>query len=272
MIAFDLTEPKYDAVRFSNFGEQHYIDYVFETVKNASPEDILKWTDYVVDIGARDGIDQSNTCQLFRKRMPGLCLEYDKGFFFQLAYNFRNLDAEMACVGVTPENVVGLLDSFNVPEQPLFLNIDTDGYDWFVLERILSAYRPLLICTEVNLAIPPPVKFSALYSNDFKPWTKGHFYGQSISKVNELTEMYDYRLVNLHYNNAFLMPVEICPFASLTPMEAFRDGYWHAPKRLERFPWNEEMDYIVQMTPQDAVIELTRYFNSLGRSDFECYL
>jgi hypothetical protein len=61
---------------------------------------------------------------------------------------------------VTPNNVVSLLLANDTPKEFAFLNLDLDGYDYFVLEQILTHYRPKLICKEINEKIPPPIKFS----------------------------------------------------------------------------------------------------------------
>jgi len=95
----------------------------------------------------------------------------------------------------------------------LFLNIDIDGYDYYVLDAILSTYRPHLITAEINENIPPPIKFSILYTkngswNGWSGKSSDHFFGMSISKLYDLCIKHSYDLINLNYNNAFLMPHE----------------------------------------------------------------
>jgi len=76
-------------------------------------------------------------------------------------------------------------------------DIDIDGYDYFVLDELLSAFRPAIICAEINEVIPPPIKFTVKWHPSYV-WGENHFFGQSICQLNLLCEKYDYALVELH--------------------------------------------------------------------------
>ena len=50
-----------------------------------------------------------------------------------------------------PSNIVQLFQNFSVKMEFDLLSVDTDSYDWFMIEAILEAgYRPRVICTEIN--------------------------------------------------------------------------------------------------------------------------
>ena len=50
-----------------------------------------------------------------------------------------------------PSNILDHFDTFEVPTEFDLLSVDTDAYDWFMLETILEAgYRPRVIVTEYN--------------------------------------------------------------------------------------------------------------------------
>ncbi|MBD2124669.1 hypothetical protein [Trichocoleus sp. FACHB-262] len=226
---------------------------------------------YCVDIAASDGITMSNTYFLFRQGWSGLAVECDSQKFANLALAYREFDStSLSKCFVTPENVVELLKSHQVPQDFGFLSFDIDGYDYFVLERMLEEFRPSLICAEINEKIPPPIKFTVLWKPDYV-WTNDHFYGQSISQLALLCERYDYALVELHYNNAFLIPKELSPVPSLTPELAYEIGYLNKPDRRDKFPWNSNVEKILSLEPVDA-LEFTNNLFSKYQGKFTCNL
>lgn len=104
------------------------------------------------------------------------------------------------------------------------MSLDRDGYDYFVLEAILQKFRPSSIITEVNEKIPPPLEFTVLFDEEYS-WDVNHFFGQSISQLKKLCDLHNYTIVNLEYNNAFLVPKEIYKGRSLTAPEAYNGEY-----------------------------------------------
>ena len=50
-----------------------------------------------------------------------------------------------------PSNIVKLFERFVVPYNFDLLSVDTDAYDWFMLEAIFEAgYKPRVVITEIN--------------------------------------------------------------------------------------------------------------------------
>ena len=160
--------------RGSNIGEERIIA---EWVQRAPPRHR-----FYVDIAAGDGVTMSNTQAFARGHWDGLAVEADPHAFAQLAraYTRRHPRVRLAQTLVTPDNVVVLLQTHGVPPDFGVLSLDIDGYDYFVLVRLLEAFRPALICAEINEAIPPPVKFTVTYRADHV-WAKDHFFGQSLA-------------------------------------------------------------------------------------------
>ncbi|MCB1324864.1 MAG: hypothetical protein H7A21_11755 [Spirochaetales bacterium] len=232
--------------------------------------DIDDLTRFCVDIAAADGITQSNTYHLFRQDWAGVAVELDASLFKKLATTLRGFKhVRLARSRVTPKNVVPLLQAFDTPEKFGFLSLDIDSYDFFVLHCILSKFRPGLVCTEINEKIPPPIKFTVTYSDDHF-WRGDHFYGQSISKLNELCDLYDYSIVELHYNNAFLKPKELSKGVSLTPEAAYEGGYRSRDDRLSLFPWNADMEDLYYMEPEEILRALSVRFSAY--SNYTCTL
>ncbi|QLE54860.1 hypothetical protein [Nostoc sp. TCL26-01] len=226
---------------------------------------------YCVDIAASDGVAMSNTLFLFQQGWSGLAVECDHKTFAALAANYSNFsNVSLSKSMVTPDNILDLLQAYQVPQKFGFLNLDIDGYEYFVLEQILSKFRPPLICTEINEKIPPPLKFTVKWDSSYM-WASDHFFGQSICQLYLLCEKYDYSLVELHYNNAFLIPKEISSCPSLTPEFAYTTGYLQKPDRKEKFPWNSNIEEIYNLSPEEAVHYVNKLFSKyVGK--FNCYI
>jgi len=218
-------------------------------------------TRFCVDIAAGDGITMSNTYSLFKSGWGGLAVEGDGRLFRKLVDRYAKFPrAQFAKTMVTPDTVVPLLKSHSVPRDFDFLSLDIDGYDHFVLQEILGAYRPFLICAEVNEKIPPPLKFTVKYDPAYV-WREDHFYGQSLAMLEELARDKRYALIALEYNNAFLVPEEhSAPFPSLSVAEAYRKGYLDKPDRLQRMPWNRDMEALQSLAPTEGLKFVARYF------------
>ncbi len=213
-----------------------------------------------VDIGAKDGLAMSNTFALYERGWQGLAVECHPAEFSELAYMYLPLEqVQLSRCKVKPDNVIALLAGHEVPKEFGFLNLDIDGYDFFVLQRILSQYRPQLVCTEINEKIPPPVRFTVNFA-EAHCWTGDHFYGQSLSQLYTLCEQFDYALVELHYANAFLIPRESCPQTGLSPEEAYRTGYLERPDRHQLFPANHDVEQLLHLPPEQAVAFIEQLF------------
>lgn len=238
---------------FSNFDEEQMLErFIAELLPAAGAR-------FAVDIGAGDGVRGSNTYALFRKGWRGLGVEGDERRARRLARAYKNLEGvEAVHAHATPANVASLLKQHNVPREFGVLSLDIDSYDYFVLEAVLKSFRPSLVVTEINEKIPPPVKFVVKYDPNFK--LQHHFFGYSIACLEDLCERYDYALIALEYNNAFLAARELGGIGALDPADAYRAGYLERADRRERFPKNFDMEALHTMTPTEAIQFLERFF------------
>jgi len=226
---------------------------------------------FCVDIAAGDGRYASNTFSLFQAGWRGVAVEWDGKKFGKLASRYAEFPrAQLARTKVTPQAVVPLLQAVGVPRDFDFLNLDIDSFDYFVLDRVLQHYRPSLVCAEINEKIPPPVKFTVTYDAEHV-WREDHFYGQSIAQLDELRQRHDYVMVELEYCNAFLIPREISPVPHRPVHELYRDGYLLRADRLERMPWNKDVEALHDLEPEDAVRFVCNKFSAY-RGKFHCTL
>ncbi len=235
--------------RYSNFGEQEILRHL---VSILSPN-----LHQVVDIGAGDGFLHSNSLGLFDLGWGGAAIEADGELFGKLAWRHRAADRiALAHVRVTPKNVVPLLQGLKLPREFGVLSLDIDGYDYFVLEAVLGAFSPSILCVEINEKIPPPLRFTVLWREDYV-WKGDHFYGQSLAQAHALAAEHGYVLAGLEYNNAFFLRREFHPETGLTPEAAYRQGYLDRGDRLQKLPWNRDMEE-VQGLPAAAAAEKLR--------------
>lgn len=237
---------------FSNLGEEKKIAELLGKIRRLDK--------FCVDMGASNGFSMSNTFALYADGWKGLSIECDPVNFAKLGYALEGFeDAILARCKITPKKAVKILEAFEVPKKFGFLNLDIDGYDYFVLEKLLLKFRPQLICAEINEKLPPPIKFTVKYNPKYS-WSEDHFFGQSISQLNLLCEKYDYSIAGLEYNNAFLVPSELKQFRKLSPEEAYKKGYLEKEDRRKKFPWNEDFEAVHEMKPEEAVKFINKYF------------
>ena len=226
---------------------------------------------WCVDLGASDGVKNSNSFKLYQEGWSGLAVEACPVKFAELVKNylcFPNVTPLNA--RITPINVCELLTRAEVPKDFGVLSLDIDGYDYFVLSELLKQYRPRIVCTEINEKIPPPINFTVLYNEEYR-WAGDHFYGQSIERLGQLALAENYSIVYLEYNNAFLIPTE-CLTDGVKPLsaeEAYRTGYMERPDRLKHFPWNRNMEWLHGLAPIEALHQLKRYFEKYD-GNFSC--
>ena len=109
-----------------------------------------------VNFGARDGKDDDPLYPLFHDRkFTGLAVELSRSQCSKLRRNLRGVDVECP-VGVSPQNVVGLMTTHRIPVDLDVLKLDIDRCEGHLLDIILGSFSPKIINIEVNQFIPPP--------------------------------------------------------------------------------------------------------------------
>ena len=245
-------------MKYSHNNEQQYIE---ELIKELNLPD----KNYV-DIGASDGVEMSNTLFLAQKGWNGFCVEYNTSKFNALVNNYKSYP-QIKCSNqkATPATILDIMKG-NTPKTFTVLNLDIDGYDYFVLDKLLEEYKPAIICAEINEKIPPPIKFTVLYSDTYS-WSDAPFFGQSIEQVQVLCKKYNYSIVNVEYNNVFLVN-NMVPnkLKQLVPLDAWLSGYFYKPDRTTRFSHNNGWDPIYRMSAQEGIEFINKvYVNHKGR-------
>ena len=238
---------------FSSFNEEQILNgYIAELLPAGGSR-------IAVDVGAGDGRTGSNTLALFKSGWRGLSLEFDSRKAYKLARLYQDLPEVFSCrLRVTPGNILPLLAAYEIERDFSVLSLDIDSYDYWVLDAILSRYRPCIVIAEINEKIPPPIKFRVSFDPAFQ--LRSHFFGFSISCLEELCATRGYALLGLEYNNVFLAPVELAGERALTPEAAYRQGYLERPDRKEKFPRNQNMEILYSLSPEEGAQFIRQFF------------
>ena len=239
-------------MKYSHNDEQQYIQYLL---------DVLKLTDKTyVDVGASDGIEMSNTYFLAQNNWNGFCVEYNPIKYNALIRNYtRFTNIKYSNNKATPDTILDILGD-NTPKSFDFLNLDIDGYDYYVLDKLLTTYRPKIICAEINEKIPPPIKFAVLYSDTYT-WNDAPFFGQSIEMINDLCNSHNYSIVNVEYNNIFLVDNLVeHNLTKLSTTEAWTNGYYNKPDRRIKFSHNNGFEPIYALSPEQMIVFINNAF------------
>jgi hypothetical protein len=212
-----------------------------------------------VDLGAGDGVRHSNTHALFTDGWRGLAVDGDADRSYGLARAYRHYPNVFTCRNqITPQNVVSLLEAYQIPTDFEVLSLDIDSYDYWVLDALLAKFRPRIVVTEINEKIPPPLRFIVKFDPHFT--LQHHFFGFSISSLEDLCARHNYALMSLEYNNAFIAPRELPRVQAQDALTVYREGYLDRPDRRKKFPLNQDMEVLLSMTPPEAVKFLNDFY------------
>jgi hypothetical protein len=211
-----------------------------------------------VDIGSSD---QSNLPkEIIKDGNKTLFFEIDsrKASVWKNDHNFEIINKK-----VTPNNVYDLIFEKNPKDSEItFLDIDIDGYDFHVLNNLLQKTRPFLIVAEINEKIPPPIKFSVKYNDNYF-WNVSHFYGMSISKFDELAETYEYDLIELTANNIYAIRKDKnIGFQTFSSESLYNEKYKNPRLKglLPEFNHNNNFDNVLSMNKDDAIKYINSFF------------
>lgn len=243
------------------------LKYLVETLPNPSK--------YIIDIGASSGVPSDPTFQFItNKNYKGLCIEGNSKHIDSLRNNISNT-FDIYNGYVTPDNILQIFSDYNVPISIDLLKIDIDGYDLEVIRKILSIYRPKMLIAEINEKIPPPILFEVKYKENYE-WDYSHCFGFSVASGYKTMAENNYNVLALYdLNNILCIESQVCETLGLTYYKninnLYRDGYVNHPKRPSYFPWNNDINYWLNITDKYKLKdEITNYFcNKNERSQFE---
>ena len=135
---------------------QHGEDGVIEALLNKIPVNHK----FIVEFGAHDGINMSNSRYLIKdKGWSAFLIEGDKRFYSKLEKVYDKQD-NVKCLQsfVTPENIDQLFTQAKVPVDFEVLSIDIDSIDYYVWEGLLKFF-PKIVIVEYNSVVAGDVEY-----------------------------------------------------------------------------------------------------------------
>ena len=137
-----------------------------------------------------------NTCKLWRVHgWTGLLLDGDN----------ENLDINLHAHYLYSTNAASILKQYSVPRELDFLSGDMDSHDYFVMDNILTHFRPRVVTTEYNRNWPEDMTLSQIDPKLRKELTNASYtfkfeeciWGASASALKSLMESYGYELIGV---------------------------------------------------------------------------
>ncbi len=188
----------------SSGGEDGIIELIFSVIGTTN-----RWC---VELGALDGVYDSNTKNLIDHGWSAVLIEADAGYSKKLrthyADNPRVVPVE-AFVSFEGENSLEqLFAQTPLPIDFDLLVLDVDGNEYHLWES-LAAYRPRVVCVEFNPTIPNDIDF-------VQPRDMRVQQGSSLCALNRLAESKGYRLVGTTGVNAFFVQASLFDLFGIT--------------------------------------------------------
>ena len=235
---------------------------IFHEVGVRYLERILKLDDlnhYCVNIGASDGVTIDILYHSFMNGFTGLAIEPVAEKHGKLCENLPHVTCVQSLA--TPDNILQIFEDNDVPIDVDAIDVDIDGYDFYVARRILSKYRPKILSIEINQMIPPGVLFSVLYDPEFF-WGVDAFYGCSIDMACLLCDFYDYTLLTLDWIELFFVRNDFAHLFEPTDiLTTYKAGYLDRQDRESIFHWEDPKYDPLSFTVEEMLIKLRKMFS-----------
>lgn len=115
---------------------------------------------FIVEFGAHDGVNMSNSRHLIKdKGWSAFLIEGDKRFYSKLSNVYKGESTvKILNSFVTPENINQLFTQAGVPADFEVLSIDIDSIDYYVWQG-LTEFTPKIVVIEYNSVVPPDVEY-----------------------------------------------------------------------------------------------------------------
>lgn len=194
----------YERRVYSQNGEDGILEHIFARIGTTNR--------FAVEFGVEYGHECLTRRLAFEEDWAGLLLEGAPWWMPRLRELYAGTRVTTREAFVTVESILPLLDEASVPKGPDLLVVDIDGNDYWVLERILTAYRPRVIAVEYNGRFAPPTDWVMPY-NPAHTWDGSAYHGASLQALYRLAGAHGYALATCESRgvNAFFVRRELWP-------------------------------------------------------------
>jgi hypothetical protein len=184
---------------YSQNGEGLYLEYVWHHIGNGAK--------VLCDLGAGDGFYLSNTKHLSH------------------AGWIRNIRDRIIGDDLTLQN----LERYIKPMQ--LISIDIDGNDYWILDKILSGHKPLVIIAEFN---PAFTDSRTIKYNPDHVWAGDDYYGFSFDAGVRIADKHGYKVIFQIADMNMIMVREDLIKVPIPPVTFKKSDYF---KKSERTDW-----------------------------------
>ena len=230
---------------------------------------------YVVDIGASDGVGFSNSFKLISDHgWRGSLIEARPDQAQSLIQNHTKNHTRLSIVNsyVDPNNICELLRGLDVPRQFGFLSLDIDSFEYDLLDEILAQFRPTVICVEINERFPPNIDYRLVYKEGRRYPDLTLVSSASVSCMSKMLESHFYCPLHLEYNNLLAVARDAVGSirdlirSSNSTTQIYNEGYLSRADKANKFPWNERFSHWQYSTPQEISEEIASFTEGFDHS------
>jgi hypothetical protein len=157
-----------------------------------------------IDVGAGDGFNLSNTRHLINIGYRGKQIDKINGEF------------------ITSENVL------NFYHGTALISIDTDGNDYWILDKMLSHVKPFVVIAEFN---PAFTDSRVIKYNSDHVWSSDDYYGFSFEAGKKLAEKHGYEIIFNVANMNLIMVRKDLINVPVPPVTYKQDNFFKASNR-----------------------------------------
>ena len=177
----------FESKTFSQNGEDGILTEIFRRVGEGDR--------FAVEFGIGDGTECC-TRNLFANRdWGGLLIEGSQSYVDNAKQLYKdNSKVTAVCNYIRLDNILEIFHEGRVPDSPDLLVVDIDGNDYWILERILTKYKPRVIVCEYSSRWVPPTDWVMPY-NPEHVWDGSAYFGASLTAFVRLTRSHGYTLV-----------------------------------------------------------------------------
>jgi hypothetical protein len=201
------TIPKWK--KYSQCHEECYLEHILKNIDQKNK--------FIVELGAGDGYTLSNTRHFIEQGYKALLIDGDSRGCVEVKQHF-----------ILRENILALLKNYKVPKAFDLFCIDLDGNDIWILDEVLSEYKPSVIIAEFNPIWGKGDCVSIKY-NPEHTWGDDDFYGFSFDAGVKLAESWGYNCI-FQNDNLNMYFVENGVLAKSLGIEVYSEIKKHIPQ------------------------------------------
>jgi hypothetical protein len=183
----------FESKKYSQNGEDGILEKIFKTIGTTNK--------FYVEFGVEDG-SECNSRLLKEKKWSGIWMDIDG---FPDTHKINKTKNKFYKQYIYADNILPLFSKYNVPKNLDFLSVDIDYNDFYVLHKILTKYRPRVICVEFNCHVKCRDNIAVYTSNYY--WDRTNYYNAGIVPYQKLCNKFGYDLIYCDKNvvNLFLI-------------------------------------------------------------------